>query len=287
MNYDDGMTDRVPSPIVALALSSHPGPGVAVSVVTLVLGIGIGLDPWRFVLLGVAMLVGQVSVGLSNDWIDAARDTAVGRTDKPVARGWIAASTVRTAAFATAALAVLLTVPLGLPATVAHAVFIASAWSYNAGLKKTPASVLPYILSFGSLPLLATLALPEPAAAAWWGLAAGALLGISAHFANVLPDLADDAATGVRGLPHRLGSRASGQVIALALAAAALLVALGSGRPPLPAQWVGLAVTLALAVVAGVFAVTRTPTRLLFQLIIAAALVIVAMLALSGTRLIA
>ncbi|TBN57009.1 1,4-dihydroxy-2-naphthoate prenyltransferase [Glaciihabitans arcticus] len=279
--------ERTPSRPVAILLSSHPGPAFAVTTVTIVLGIGVGLEPWRVALLGLAMLLGQFSVGLSNDWLDAQRDAAVGRSDKPIARGWVAASSIRTIAFVTAALAIVLTAPLGALVTLAHTVFIASAWSYNAGLKKTAFSVLPYIVSFGSLPLLATLALPQPAPAAWWGLGAGALLGVSAHFANVLPDLVDDAATGVRGLPHRLGSRASGLVIAVALAASALLVAFGAGQPPLPAQWIGLALTLALAVLAGGLAAVRAPTRLLFQLIIAAALVIVAMLALSGTRLIA
>src|SRR3712207_7375206 len=32
-------------------------------------------------------------------------------------------------------------------------------------------------------------------------------LGVGAHLLNVLPDLEDDAATGVRGLPHVLGPR--------------------------------------------------------------------------------
>src|SRR5665647_499792 len=30
----------------------------------------------------------------------------------------------------------------------------------------------------------------------------------AAHLANVLPDLGDDVATGIRGLPHRIGARA-------------------------------------------------------------------------------
>jgi len=38
-------------------------------------------------------------------------------------------------------------------------------------------------------------------------LVAAALLGFAAHFANVLPVLRADAATGVRGLPQRLGPR--------------------------------------------------------------------------------
>jgi 4-hydroxybenzoate polyprenyltransferase len=264
-----------------LALSTHPGPAVAVTAVTAILGFGVGMAPWRIAILTLAMLLGQASVGLSNDWIDADRDRAVGRTDKPVALGLISARTVGTAAFVTAALALALTGFLGLPALAVHAVFILSAWSYNLGLKKTVFSVVPYLVSFGLLPLLVTASLAPPHPAQWWALGAGALLGASAHFANVLPDLADDERTGVRGLPHRLGLRASGVIVAAALAAASILLA----RTPL--LWVGLAIALVLAVVSGWLALTRPPTRLLFRLIMGAALVDVVMLALSGTSLLA
>jgi len=262
-----------------LALSTHPGPALAVTAVTALLAFGVGLSPFAIILLSAAMLLGQASVGLSNDWIDAERDKAVGRTDKPVALGLISVRAVRTAAFVTAAAALGLTALLGTVALVVHTVFIVSAWSYNLGLKKTAFSVLPYIVSFGLLPLLVTAALPTAQAAAWWALAAGALLGVSAHFANVLPDLADDEKTGVRGLPHRLGLRASSLVVAGALAAASILLA----RSPI--LWLGVVIAAGLAATCVVLALTRPPTRLLFQLIIAAALVDVVMLALSGAEL--
>jgi 4-hydroxybenzoate polyprenyltransferase len=265
---------------VALARSTHPGPALAVTLVLVVLGFAAGLDPARLVLVGVAMLANQLSVGLSNDWLDAGRDRASGRTDKPVALGLVSARLARNTAFITAALALVLTVPLGLAALLAHFVMLASAWSYNVVLKRTPFSVLPYIVSFGLLPLIATLALPVPRAAAAWAMAAGALLGVAAHFANVLPDLGDDAATGVRGLPHRVGVRGSGVVIALALGAASVLVVFGPGALG-ALQWLGLVVTLGFAVATVVLVLTRPPTRLLFQLIIATAIVDVALLALS------
>ncbi|MBU3977337.1 hypothetical protein [Propionicimonas sp.] len=41
---------------------------------------------------------------------------------------------------------------------------------------------------------------------------------MAAHVANALPDLHTDAATGVRGLPHRLGAKAT------ALAGAGILL---------------------------------------------------------------
>jgi 4-hydroxybenzoate polyprenyltransferase len=278
---------RRPGTLVSLALSTHPGPGLAVTVIAVVLGIGLGLDAVRLILLGLAFLFNQASVGLSNDWIDAERDAAVGRKDKPVARGWIRASTVRTAAFVTAALAIALTVPLGLWATITHTVFIVSAWAYNAGLKNTPISVLPYIVSFGLLPMVVTLSRAEPAAAAPWALGLGALLGVAAHFANVLPDLEDDRATGVRGLPHRLGRRATGIATYLVLAAASVLAVVGPPSPVTVLQWVGLAVGIAIAVTGMTLVIARPPSRLLFQLIIVAALVDVVQLAVAGDRILA
>jgi 4-hydroxybenzoate polyprenyltransferase len=276
----------MPRTAVALALSSHPGPSVAVSAVATVLGIAVGLDPLHVAVLGVAFLLGQVSVGFSNDWIDAERDRTVGRTDKPVAAGRVTVGTVRAASFLSAAAAILLTLPLGWLATLAHTVFIVSAWTYNLGLKNTPVSVVPYIVSFGLLPMIATLALPVPTIAAFWAVALGALLGIAAHFANVLPDLDDDARTGIAGLPHRIGRTASGVVIWISLAAGGVAAFFGPVGDKTVVQWIGLALTLLLAASIAVV-LRRPPTRLLFQLIIAAALVNVVLLSFSGSRLFA
>ena len=263
--------------------STHPGPAIAVTAVTVVLGIGVGLSDWRLPLLGLGMLLGQFSVGLSNDWIDAHRDRAAGRTDKPVALGAISVAVVRASAWITAALALLLTIPLGWPALIAHTVFILSAWHYNAWLKKTAFSVLPYVISFGTLPSLVTLALPDPGFAAWWATATGALLGVAAHFANVLPDLEADRATGVRGLPHRMGPRVSGLVIAAALVVASVVLFAGA----LSVHVLLLAAGVALAVAGAVIAIRGSATRLLFRLIIACALFDVAVLAVSGAGVLA
>ena len=270
----------------ALALSTHPIPGLAVTAIAVILAIGAALPPDRIALVGLAFLANQVSIGLSNDWIDAERDRAVGRFDKPVAQGRISGTVVRTAAFIAAALAVVFTIPLGWPATIAHVVFIASAWSYNAGLKSTRLSVVPYVVSFGLLPLIVTLALPEPAIASPWTMLAGSLLGVSAHFANVLPDLADDAATGVRGLPHRVGRRASGLIIATALAAASASIVLGPAAAPVY-EYAGLAVSIAIAIACAVLVLRRPRSRGIFRLIIVGALIDVVLLALSGTRMLA
>jgi len=272
--------------LVALVKSSHPLPGLAVTAITVVLAIGVGLEPWRVALIGMAMFLGQTSVGLSNDWLDAARDRAVGRTDKPVAAGLISAGWARNTALVTAALAIVTTLPLGAAATFAHGVFVASAWSYNLGLKTTVASVLPYIVSFGLLPVIVTLALPQPVLPSVWAVAAGSLLGIAAHIANVLPDLDDDRATGVRGLPHRMGQRVSASTIAGSLAAASCCIVLGIGGARL-LDYAGLAVTVAIAIACLALVFFRPRSRAVFRLIMLCALLNVALLAAAGTRMLA
>ncbi|MBW4032068.1 MAG: UbiA family prenyltransferase [Acidobacteria bacterium] len=269
----------------SLVRSAHPGPGFAVTVVATLLGVTVGLEPWRVAVLGVTMLLDQTSVGLSNDWIDATRDRAVGRTDKPVARGDVSVALVRGTAWAAAAAALLLTLPLGLAATAAHAIALGSAWAYNAALKNSAVSVLPYALSFGLLPAIASLARPTPAFPAWWAAAAGALLGVAAHFANVLPDLDDDRVTGIRGLPHRLGLRASIAVTWLALVGAAWAIAVGLGGTPI--ALLGFGISLAIGGTGLVIALLRGVGRWLFRLVIIAALLDVTMLVLAGSRLLA
>jgi 4-hydroxybenzoate polyprenyltransferase len=274
----------------SLVLSSHPGPTATVTVLAVVLAVGSGLPAWTVVLVGVAFLCGQLSIGFSNDWVDAARDRAVARADKPVARGDVSVQTVRTAAWVTAALAVPASFALGWQAALAHLVLVASGWAYNLGLKRTAFSVAPFILSFGLLPAVVTLSADPPVMAAAWALAVGGVFGVAIHFTNVLPDLDDDASTGIDGLPHRLGRVPSGIVAFVALAVAAVLVAVGpvlagSVDSPGVVAIVALVVCVGIALWGVVLVVTRPPGRLLFQLIIVASLVVAAQLTLSGTVL--
>lgn len=270
--------------IGALVRSSHPGPSAAVTLITVLLGIAVGLDPLRVTVLGATMAATQLSIGLSNDWLDATRDRASGRRDKPVARGEISLKVVRAAAIAAASVAVLVSFTLGIPFALAHLVALASGWAYNAWAKHGPLSPVPYLVAFGLLPALATLARPEPAFAAWWSVIAGALLGLAAHVANVLPDLADDAATGVRGLPHRLGRGRATGLAGLALAAAATVLAVGIGLDS-PVALVAWAASIVASVGAVVFTVRGS--RWGFRLVILAALIDVALLVWAGERIVA
>ncbi len=275
----------MPRMATALARSSHPGPSVAVTIITVGLGFGAGLDAVRLVFLGLSMLAGQLSVGLSNDWIDADRDAAVGRTDKPIALGLVTAAAVRNAAFVCAGLMILLAIPLGWAAALALVIAVGAAWAYNAWLKKTLLSIVPYLIGFGALPAIATLARAVPAAPALWALGVGALLGAAGHFANTLPDLDDDAATGVVGLPQRLGRRVSSALTYAILLGASVLEFFGTGGLGFVPGEVGLLASIVIAAVGG--SMILRPTRWHFRLIILAALLDVVVLIFAGHHILA
>jgi 4-hydroxybenzoate polyprenyltransferase len=275
----------MPSKAAALARSSHPGPSVAVTIITVGLGVGAGLDVIRLVFLALAMLAGQLSVGLSNDWIDADRDAAVGRKDKPIARGWISAPAVRNAALVCAGVMLLLAIPLGWAAELVLVLAVAAAWAYNAWLKKSVLSIVPYLVGFGALPAIATLARPVPAAPAPWALGVGALLGAAAHFANTLPDLADDAATGVVGLPQRVGRGVASALTYAILLGASILEFFGTGGLGFVPGEIGLVASLVIAGIGG--AMILQPTRWHFRLIIVAAMIDVVVLIFAGSRILA
>lgn len=222
----------MPTAASALLRAAHAGPALAVTVLSLLLGVAADLDPGRLALVTAAVLTGQLSIGWSNDLLDLARDASVGRRDKPLATGELPTGLVRSACALALAATVVLSLACGLLPGAVHLVVVASGWGYNLGLKSSALSWLPYAVAFGSLPVFVHLAGGSRAPVEV--VAGAALLGVAAHLLNVVPDLADDAATGVRGLPHRLGARRSTvlAVVLLVTATAALLVTGSPGGVP-------------------------------------------------------
>ncbi|ORV84242.1 UbiA family prenyltransferase [Mycolicibacterium iranicum] len=213
----------------ALLAAGHPGPSQAISVLATVLAAQAAPDGIGPALTGPAMLAGQLSIGWSNDAVDAARDAAAGRTDKPVAAGVIGVRPVWIAAYAALLAALAMALAISPLTALILTVIVGAAWAYNLGLKSTPASGLMYILGFGPIPAYAASTLPGQPLPTWYATAAAALLGLGGHFANVLPDLTADRATGVAGLPQRLGARwgagaVRGAALVLLLSASVLLL---------------------------------------------------------------
>jgi 4-hydroxybenzoate polyprenyltransferase len=268
--------------VTALLQACHPEPSLAVTTITTALAVSAGRGPgsaW----VAAALLSGQLSVGWSNDWIDADRDRTTARPDKPAARGEVSARALRAAAATAAAACVPLSLAMGWRAGLLHLLAVAAAWGYNLRLKSTVLSWAPYAFAFGAIPSIVTLGLPGSPWAPAWATAAGGLLGVGAHLANVLPDLADDAATGVRGLPHRLGPRACSALSAVLLLAATAVLALVPGRPG-PADAAVLAVA-AIVTATGLVLARRPGSRAAFRAVIVVAGLDVALLLARGSSL--
>ncbi|MCZ2830076.1 UbiA family prenyltransferase [Modestobacter sp. VKM Ac-2986] len=240
----------MPRTALALARATHLEPTLAVTTVAVLLAVAAGVPAWRTVLVGVAVGAGQAAIGWCNDWLDADRDRAVGRTDKPVVQGTVTPAQLRTGTVLAGVVTVVASLALGVVPGLLLLVLVASGLAYDAGLKRTALSPLPYLTGFGALPAGVVAAAPGTPAAPWWLVAAGAALGGAAHVANVAPDVADDLATGVRGLPHRVGPVPSAVAGALLLGASALLLVSGPAGTPGLRGWLVCAVAVPAVVVA-------------------------------------
>ncbi len=261
-----------------LALASHPGPTVAVTTLVTVVAWSAGRDATGCLLVAAAILTGHLSIGWSNDAIDATRDTSVHRNDKPIVLGLVSRQTVWFGAVVMLVDCVQLSLASGVLAGLAHLVGVVAAWAYNLKLKSTPISWVPYAVAFGLLPSFVTLGTSDTWAP-WWASAATALLGVGAHLANVVPDLADDLATGVRGWPQRIG-QLSRYFAPLPLAAATVLLVVA------PAGSIGLIGWLTLAVVAALLTVIVAWKNAPFLITIAVAAISIIALVLRGDALV-
>lgn len=278
--------DRPGHAVLALARACHPAPTVLVTVLAVALALGTGAGGWTVAVVGAAVLAGQLSIGWSNDWIDAGRDLAAGRLDKPVVAGLVSEHVLRRASLLAAAACVPLSFAVGWRGGLAHVAAVAGGWAYNGALKASVWSWAPFAMSFGLLPMFVVLALPGHPRPAAWVVSAAALLGAGAHLANVLPDLEDDHATGVRGLAHRLGRRTSSVLAPAVLMVAGGVAVLGPAGAPDPPAWLLGALVGAIAVSAGVVAVAAPRSRLPFTLTMVVAALCCVLLVRAGDQVV-
>lgn len=271
--------------VLALIGSCHPAPCATITAVVTALAVASGRGAAGSVLVALTILSGQVSVGWCNDRVDMARDIAHNRKDKPLASGVLRPGAVTAAAVCALVLCVPLSLANGLLAGTVHLVGIAAAWAYNLGLKGTRFSPLPYAIGFGILPAFVTLALPGHPWPPAWATAAGALLGVGAHAANVLPDIDDDLESGIRGLPQRTGQRWARVMAAVSLLTASVLLVLGPPGRIGVAGWVGLGVTGALALVVALPLQADPRSRIPFLATLGLAVLDVSLLLLRGGKL--
>jgi 4-hydroxybenzoate polyprenyltransferase len=268
----------------ALIKSTHPIPSFSVTLLTVLFGLSYFLPFEHLALIGLCVLAQQFSVGLSNDWLDYDRDKSVNRQDKPAAQGKVSAKLVRNSSITAGFIALALAFTFGWPSGLMMALMLAVGWSYNLALKSNGFSVVPYAIGFGMLPVFVTLSFEQPQLPSWWVILAASLLGISAHFANALPDLLEDRKTGVRALPHILGQRVSALVIAGTAILAMTIVVTQSPSLNFVIALTGFALTVGLALAASALALKSKPPRVIFHLLIAASFVNVVLLVLGQSN---
>lgn len=253
----------------ALTRTCHPAPTAAVTCFTTALGGAAGNGAGTCALLAVAVLAGQLSIGWSNDRLDANRDRIAGRTDKPLATGELSPRTAEAAITVALLVTVAFSLSLGWRAGLLHLGAVGCGWAYNAWLKSTWLSWLPYAAAFGALPAIATLARPGHPWPAGWAVAAGALFGAAANLTNALPDLAGDRLTGIVGFPHHLGARTSLLTAIVLLVAATSCAAFGPPSAVTALGWAALTLSVLAAVAGAVLAVTRPTSKVSFYGIVA------------------
>jgi heme o synthase len=200
----------------ALLRCCHPAPVAAVTILSGLIAYAVGHRTTGVLIVAGVILTSQMAVGWANDAIDADRDRAVRRSDKPLAVEWPQGRPwVGTAALVASAAMVLLAVTTTHPLAAGAAIVgLASAQLYNWPLKGTVFSIVPYLISFAAIPMFIIAAVPATPPAQL--VIAAACFGGAAHLLNAVPDLAMDDATGVRGLPQRLGApraRAGGAIL--------------------------------------------------------------------------
>jgi 4-hydroxybenzoate polyprenyltransferase len=240
-----------PAVVRPLLRAAHLGPSLAVTTITALLALALGLPLSQGVVVTLAVFTGQLTIGWGNDLLDADRDREVGRSDKPVANHELTPSFVLRWLSVAAVACVVLSLLAGWRSGATHlALLVAFGHLYNLHFKATAWSWLPYAVAFGSLPAVVSLADRPSLWPPTWMVVTAASLGVAAHFLNTLPDLEDDAATGVRGLPHRLGATPSRLIATALLVLASVAAVLGPAGGPAPWAWAALAVVAALAILA-------------------------------------
>lgn len=244
-----------------------------------------GLPVGRGALVTAAVFTGQLSIGWSNDYLDAERDRAVLRPDKPLATGAVRPRIVGIATAVALVSTFTLSTLLGWPGGAVALITVLTAWAYNLGLKATILSWLPYAIAFGLSPAIATLSASPPRWPAAWVLTVGVLLGVAAHLGNVLPDLGDDVATGIHGLAHKIGARATALTATAMLLTASAVILFGPAGHLGSWRWTGFGAAVLITCAATRLAF-RDPSsrRFFFAIILIAALNLVSF-GFSGIRI--
>jgi 4-hydroxybenzoate polyprenyltransferase len=236
------------STLAAAVRIVHPAPALAVTALSSGLAAILAAetaDPnWAAVWLVTLSVAGsQVFTGATNDLNDQARD-AILRPEKPLPSGRLGASTALWIAAGGLAVQVATSARLGTTPLILGGIATASARVYSLWLSRTPLSVVPYLVSFGVLPLFVAAGVGVPVERVLPAVILVAPFAAAAHLANTVRDFEADAELGSRCLAQVLGRQRAHRVaflLAAGVGLAAGVVLFGSSEVSLPAAVLGLA----------------------------------------------
>jgi 4-hydroxybenzoate polyprenyltransferase len=205
---------RTLSTLAAAVRLVHPAPTLAVTLLSGALGailLAQADSPLggAWALTVAAVLGSQVFTGSVNDLVDRARDEVAGRADKPLAAGDIGPEGALWVASIGLAVQLAASLRLGPEPLLLGAGATVSALAYNLWLSRTPLSVVPYVVSFGLLPLWVAAGVGVPLDRVLAAVPLVAPFAAAAHLVNVARDFDADAALGSRSLAQLLGLRRS------------------------------------------------------------------------------
>jgi 4-hydroxybenzoate polyprenyltransferase len=217
---------------IGLMRASHFGPTMLVTAISFFFA---QLYWWEgpSMVIAFAFFCGQLVVGWSNDLIDYQDDLRHNRLKKPLVAGLITPKYLQgwLQVMLPIAIVVNLFGPLGLIGGGLSLFAIGWAVAYNFYFKFNFLSPLPYAVAFAALP--SCMALSKDQLPPLWMWLGGALFGVAAHFLNVIKDMKEDNQSGIKGLPQRLGTKASVVIAIVLIASAITLLALSDlSLPP-------------------------------------------------------
>ena len=207
------------------------------------------IAPDRVGRLALSVLCSQFAIGSANDVVDMHLDR-VTKPWKPVARGVVSGEVATRLAVVLSLASLVLSLTLPWPTILAAGLGLGCGLAYDLWLKRSRLSWLPYSLAIPTLPLWSWLAVGKFSPDLLLAYPLGVLLGLSLHLANTLPDIDGDAAFGVTGLAHELGTRRSQVVCCCALLLAQVLTLAMAPALGYRGVWypVGLGVSFALLI---------------------------------------
>lgn len=213
----------------------HPKQSLFLSVLIGVLAAADGRPPREYLSAAGAVLLVQLSLGLSNDISDQAHDYRAETPAKPIAEGRVDAGSASYVLMVLVLLAVPISVQNGAAAGGALLITLPIGWIHNRWLHRTAFSFVGWTASAALYPAFLAYGgwagTVHGEAPSWAITVAAAAVGFCAHLVTSLADLVDDNKSGARNLPLRLALRVGAPrllfvtIVLTAAAVAGLVVA--------------------------------------------------------------